>query len=221
MDVPEPCHPHSNTLLQQQAESLLPYYSLNELAQHNDSTDAWICLFGLIYDITPLVPTGLFQQFVNHAGHDLSLFFDEQTHEPRTRIDPQTHQSVPLIDHLSAIQAHNSAPFWQTTDYLIGRLIEHPRLIRLLHSFDPLHPHLLEVDDDETVGQIAKKFLAHNAHVFSYTWRYDGRTLDFHKTLRENGIDNDEVQHEKYIWRSNTDFHPTIVLHYTDDLTIA
>ncbi len=213
-----------NNTLQHQAESLLPFYTLTELAQHNDSTDAWICIFSDIYDITSLIQkiqgTSAYQQLIDHAGQDISSWFDEQTHEPRQRIDPQTSESVLLIPNLSIIE-RLGPPFWKTKDFLIGRLTEHSRYIRLLHHFSPQHPYVLEVAEEETIGQIAKKFLKHNSHIFSYLWRYNGQILDFNKTLTENGIPNDELFHDKYGWRSDNENCPTIFLYFSDDLTIA
>jgi hypothetical protein len=202
----------------------LPFYTLTELAQHNDSTDAWICIFGHIYDITSLIKevqgTSAYQQLIDYAGQDISSWFDEQTHEPRKRIDPQTNEPVLLIKNLSIIERLGT-PFWKTKDFLIGRLTEHSRYIRLIHNFSPKYPYLLEVAEEETIGQIARKFLKYNSHIFSYIWQYNGQILDFNKTLTENGIPNDELFHDRYGWRSDNENCPTILLYFSDDLTIA
>ncbi len=223
-DIPEHCRPNLNNTLQQQAETLLPFYTLNELAQHNTSFDAWICIFGHVYDVTSLIRkiqgTKLYQQWIGYTGHDISSLFDQITHEPRTRIDPQTHETVPVIQNLSVLKALGT-PFWQTKDLLIGRLTEHPRYIRLIHNFSPNHPYILEIAEEETIGQIAKKFLKYNSHIFSYIWRYNGQILDFNKTLTENGLPNEELLHDKYGWRSDNENCPTILLQFSDDLTIA
>jgi hypothetical protein len=136
------------------------------------------------------------------------------------RIDPRTHKPISLIKNLSVIETLGT-PFWQTQDYLIGRLTKHPRYIRLIHNFSPKYPYPLEVAEEETVGQIARKFLKHNLHIFSYIWRYNGHTLDLSKTLTENGIPNEELLHDKYGWKSDNENCPTILLFFSDDLTIA
>ncbi|CAF2741821.1 unnamed protein product [Rotaria sp. Silwood2] len=224
MKIPEHCRPNMNNTLQQQVENLLPFYTFNELAEHNDSTDAWICIFSYIYDITSLIKktkgTRVHQLLIDYAGQDISSWFDEQLHEPRKRIDPHTHESVLLIKDLSIIETFGT-PFWQTKDLLIGRLIEHSRYIRLIHNFFPKHSYLLEIAEEETIGQIAKKFLKYNSHIFSYIWLYNGKKLDFNKTLTENGIPNEEFFHDTYGWRSDNENCPTILLLYSDDLTIA
>ena len=224
LSIPEHCRPTVNNTLQHQAESLLPFYTINELTQHNHSTDAWICIFSHIYDITSLIKqiqgTPAYQQMIDYAGQDISSWFDEQTHQPRRRIDPHTYQSVLLVPNLSIIETFGT-PFWQTNDHLIGRLTEHSRYIRLVHNFSPKHPYLLEVAEEETIGQIARKFLQYNSHIFSYLWQYNGRILDYNKTLTENGIPNDEAFHDRYGWRSDNENCPTIILYFSDDLTIA
>lgn len=215
MAIPEHCRPDTNNTLREQIEILLPFYALTDLVQHNDSTDAWICIFSSIYDITSLIKktkgTEVYQLLIDYAGQDISFWFDERTYEPRKRIDLYTHESVLVIKSLSILEKFER-PFWQTQDLLIGRLIEHPRYIRLIHHFLPKQSYKLEVDENETVGQIAKKFLKYNSHIFSYIWQYDGKRLDFHKTLTENGIPNEELSDEYY---------PTILLYFSDDLTIA
>jgi len=224
LEIPERCRPNVNNTLQNQAESLLPFYTFNELEQHNDSTDAWICIFSYIYDITSVIKklqgTSAYQQLIDYAGHDISSWFDEQTHEPRRRIDPQTNKSILLIKNLSIIETLGT-PFWKTNDLLIGQLTKNCRFIRLIHNFSPKHPYLLEVAEEETIGQIARKFLKYNSHIFSYLWRYNGQILDFNKTLTENGIPNEEFIHDKYGWRSDNENCPTIILYFSNDLTIA
>ncbi|CAF4357554.1 unnamed protein product, partial [Adineta steineri] len=191
---------------------------------HNDSNDSWICIFGHIYDITSLIRkaqgTKLYQQLISYGGQDISFLFDERTHEPRKRIHPQTFESVSVIENLPELESLG-IPFWQTKDLFIGRLTEYPRYIRLIHNFSPDHPFILEIAEEETIGQIAIKFLKYNSHIFSYIWRYNQQILDFNKTLTENGIPNEELFHDKYGWRSDNENCSTIILCFSDDLTIA
>ncbi|UJR31663.1 hypothetical protein I4U23_019144 [Adineta vaga] len=214
--IPERCRPNMNNILQQQTEILVPFYTLNDLAQHNHSTDAWICIFDRIYDVTSLIQkvqgTKLYQQLISYAGQDISLWFDEITHEPRRRIHHQTYESVSIIENLSLLQAE---------EFFIARLSTSPRYIRLIHSFTLHHPYIMEVAEEETIGQIAIKFLKYNTHIFSYIWRYNGQILDYNKTLTENGIPNEESFHDRYGWRSDNENCPTIILCFSDDLTIA
>ncbi|CAF0733629.1 unnamed protein product [Adineta steineri] len=224
LDIPKYCRPNVNNTLQEQAESLLPFYTFNELTRHNDSNDAWICIFGHIYNITSLIRkaqgTKLYQQLISYVGQDISFLFDERTHEPRRRIHPQTFESVSVIENLSILESFG-IPFWQTKDLFIGRLTEYPRYIRLIHNFSPNHPFILEIAEEETIGQIAIKFLKYNSHIFSYIWRYNQQILDFNKTLTENGIPNEELFHDKHGWRSDNENCLTIILCFSDDLTIA
>ncbi|CAF3771014.1 unnamed protein product [Rotaria sp. Silwood1] len=217
IEIPEYCRPNINNILQQQIETLLPFYTFNELAEHNDSTDAWICIFRSIYDITSLIEktkgTRVYQLLIDYAGQDISSWFDEELYEPRKRIDPYTHESVLLIKDLSLIETL-AIPLWQTKDLLIGRLIEHSRFIRLIYNFSSKYSYLLEIAEEETIGQIAKKFLKYNSHIFSYIWLYNGKKLDFNKTLTENSIPNEEFFYDTYEWRSNNENCPTILLFF-------
>ncbi|CAF1456854.1 unnamed protein product [Adineta ricciae] len=222
--IPQHCRPDESNMLQQRAETLVPFYTLNDLAQHNDQTDAWICILDHIYDVTSLVEkvqgTKLYQQLISYAGQDISVWFDEITHEPRKRIDPHTYEPVSVIDNVALLQTF-ATPFWQTKEYFIGQLSTYPRYIRLIHNFMSDHSYILEVAEEDTIGQIARKFLKYNSHIFSYIWRYNGQILDYNKTLTENGISNEESFHDRYGWRSDNENCPTIILCFSDDLTVA
>ena len=68
------------------------------------------------------------------------------------------------------------------------------------------------------MDEILSRYLMHNAHAASYTWKYDGRNLDMSKTLEQNGIiDEDEefyslgMNHDEYL--------QAIHLYFNDDLT--
>ncbi|CAF1204131.1 unnamed protein product [Adineta ricciae] len=222
--IPQHCRPDESNMLQQQAETLVPFYTLNDLAQHNHQTDAWICILDHIYDVTSLVEkvqgTKLYQQLISYSGQDISVWFDEITREPRKRIDPYTYEPVSVINNVALLQTF-ATPFWQTKEYFIGQLSTYPRYIRLIHNFMSDHSYILEVAEEDTIGQIARKFLKYNSHVFSYIWRYNGQILDYNKTLTENGIPNEESFHDRYGWRSDNENCPTIILCFSDDLTVA
>ena len=68
--------------------------------------------------------------------------------------------------------------------------------------------------------EILERYVKHNAHAASYTWKYDMRNLDMDQTLEENSIpDEDE---EFYTLGMNDDTYlPAIHLFFNDDLTDA
>lgn len=225
IEIPDQCRlPSSESSDQDDGEGRLPFSSLEELWEHNHRDDAWISLFGQIYDITELIErakgTPIFDQYLQYAGEDLSHLFDEETKEPRWFIDPHTHQPMSVMKNLSLIESMDLS-FWNRSARSIGHLIVQPRWIRLRYVSFPERIHLLQVDEEETVRDIARKLLRFNRHIYSYRWRYDGRTFDFNKTLTENGLVNDETFHDQHGWRSDQEHCPTILLDYIDDLTIA
>ncbi len=68
--------------------------------------------------------------------------------------------------------------------------------------------------------EILKRYLTYNAHASSYTWKYESQVLDMHKTLTENGIDDDDQ--EFYTLRMREDqYLQSVILYYNDDLTEA
>ena len=68
--------------------------------------------------------------------------------------------------------------------------------------------------------EILQRYLVHNAHAASYTWKYAGRELDMKKTLADNGIaDEDELFYELAI--DDREYTQAIHLYFNDDLTEA
>src|SRR6218665_545531 len=79
---------------------------------------------------------------------------------------------------------------------------------------------ILQVCSEETINEILKRYLVHNSHAASYTWKYDCSNLDMDKTLEENGIKDDDD--DFYRLRMNDDeFLQCVHLYFNDDLTEA
>jgi hypothetical protein len=77
---------------------------------------------------------------------------------------------------------------------------------------------------EETVGEIQKRYLEYNKHSESYTWKAlvagEFQTMDMTKTLEENAVP-DETENF-YELGLDDDFHvPTLHLYFDDDLTYA
>ena len=73
---------------------------------------------------------------------------------------------------------------------------------------------------EEIMTEILKRYLVHNAHAASYTWKYDCLVLDMNKTLDENGIpDEDETFYE--LGMDEREHLQAIHVYYNDDLTEA
>lgn len=66
--------------------------------------------------------------------------------------------------------------------------------------------------------EILRRYLPHNAHAASYTWKYEGVNLDMDKTLEQNKIPDEDV--EFYQLNLDSDLYtPGILLYFNDDLT--
>ena len=82
--------------------------------------------------------------------------------------------------------------FNKNENHLIGYFIIHVRWIRLKHRSPYSSTFLFQVDENQTLRQIAQKLLKYNSHCFSYVCRYGNRILDFDKTAPDNGFSNDK-----------------------------
>jgi len=110
-------------------------------------------------------------------------------------------------------------PWWNNTEtYCIGRLTKKSRPINIMNTLTK-EEHVLDVASEETMNEILDRFLIHNFHAASYTWKRLGKVLDMNLSLAENGIEDDSkeclmlgIDPEEYI--------PTIHLYFDDDLTI-
>eukprot|EP00800_Vazella_pourtalesii_P009731 TRINITY_DN244_c0_g1_i3.p1 TRINITY_DN244_c0_g1~~TRINITY_DN244_c0_g1_i3.p1 ORF type:complete len:147 (+),score=8.22 TRINITY_DN244_c0_g1_i3:90-530(+) len=71
---------------------------------------------------------------------------------------------------------------------------------------------------EETISEIAVRYLKFNKHGFSYTWKFKGKYLDMYKTLEENGIVDEDEQHCD-LRLDESHYLPQIQIYYNDDLT--
>lgn len=62
------------------------------------------------------------------------------------------------------------------------------------------------------------RYMPHNSHLNSYTWRYLGRGLCSNKTLAQNGIPDEREKFNDVALPENTHI-PAILIYYNDDLT--
>jgi len=211
----------------------MPYFTPNEVSLHNTIDDIWVSYLGKVYDLTPLIEKHkgdiALKPIIASAGQDISHWFNPKTGDLKKRVDPSTgvltHQCphgiilhVPPPCPSSGYQGVER-PWWKETRYQIGRLTKKIRLIRLVNTLT-LQTTTIEVCTEETMKEILKRYLLHNAHASSYTWKYDGKCLDMNATLDMNGvIDEDELLDE--VSMDPSEWTQAIHLYYNDDLTEA
>lgn len=214
------------------------YYTAAEVASHNRADDLWVSFFQRVYNLTELVadnPGHLVQPIIDAAGTDITHWFDPVTKEVRTYIDPETEFEVPFtpMGHFlhcppampTADWSSNiGKPWWKDRSASIGALTSKTRKIKLYNVLTKQETKL-EVCCEETLEEIQRRYLQHNGHSSSYTWKRTdqnsvARILSMRDTLDANGIPDESLAFDA-LNIDEDDFIPIIHLYFSDDLTVA
>jgi len=214
------------------------YFTPAEVLSHNRADDLWVSYFGRVYDLTTLVaenPGHLVHPIIDAAGTDISHWFDPVTKNVKTFVDPETEFETPFTpmgDFLHCPPTKPTAdwssnfgkPWWQDGSFKIGTLTSRTRKITLFNMLSK-QSTTLEVCCEETLDEIQRRYLAHNGHSSSYTWKRTdhnsvARLLDMRATLDANGIPDESVQFDTLDMDADS-FIPVIHLYFSDDLTVA
>ena len=95
------------------------YYTLFEVSVHNDETDLWVSLLGKVYNLTKLIEINKNKKFIEpllvFAGKDLSHWFNEDTEQVNSCIDPRTGQCRTWCPH-GVFYDENSQPWWDSDE---------------------------------------------------------------------------------------------------------
>lgn len=203
------------------------YYTAADIVQHNSPHDCWVSFFGKVYDLTPLLAEyegPLAQPIIAAAGTDISFWFDEITGQPKTHVDPVTSTKEVYCPwgryiHVPEQGTSFTSPWWENSRYWIGYRSAATRKVCIVNLLTR-QKNTLEAPVEETVAEIQRRYLVHNAHAGSYTWKRLGKPLNMEKTLAENGMEDET---EEFLRLSiDPDNHiPVIHLHFNDDLTEA
>ncbi|KAL8448887.1 hypothetical protein Emed_003457 [Eimeria media] len=191
-----------------------------ELRCHCSSTDCWVAVYGVVYDLSPLLSLNkneLALPLIQHAGKDISSWFCKEALQPlaiaRVRSDTTEvyiHPNAPFL-HVPGSGCRDT-PWWRDRRYVVGELAESPLKIRLFNTLTKQETeisvpaaHPLKVASEQQLKKM-------NSHANAYTWSCLGRALDLDKSLQQNGIEAPKASEETAIPE------PTILLHFTDDL---
>ncbi|EAY19060.1 Cytochrome b5-like Heme/Steroid binding domain containing protein [Trichomonas vaginalis G3] len=205
----------------------------SEVALHNTSTDCWVSFLGKVWDLTKLIADNKndlgIQPIIKSAGTDISHWFNPDTKDIKTRIDPVTELEVPHVPFDCLLHLPNptpntteipvAKPWWKDESQIIGQLSKNPRYIRIVNTLTSKED-LIEVAGEETLNDILERFKAINSHADSYTWKFQGNVLKMEKTLEQNGIHDESAKFA----RLGLDFDmyiPAILIYFNDDLTAA
>ncbi|KAL8426131.1 hypothetical protein ACSSS7_008253 [Eimeria intestinalis] len=191
-----------------------------ELQCHCSSIDCWVAVYGVIYDLSPLLSLNkneLALPLIQNAGKDISSWFCRDTLQPlaisRVRNDTAElyiHPNSPFL-HVPG-SGWADTPWWRDRRYVVGELVESPLKVTLFNTLTkqeieikvaPTHP--LKVASQQQL----RKF---NSHAHAYTWSCLGRAIDLEKSLKQNGIEAPKASGEETIPQ------PIILLHFNDDL---
>uniref|UniRef100_A0A0G4IAG7 Cytochrome b5 domain-containing protein 1 n=1 Tax=Chromera velia CCMP2878 TaxID=1169474 RepID=A0A0G4IAG7_9ALVE len=213
------------------------YFTADEVSLHNKGSDCWVSYFGKVYDLTPLIQHHegpLAQPIIDAAGSDISHWFSEDTGAPKRCIDPVSNLDAvwcpfgryihvppiyPDASWKTNLGTASVSQWWEDDKYFIGELTANSRQIGVQNMLTK-QLDFINVADEESMNEILTRYLPHNFHASSYTWKRLGKPLDMEKTLAENGVPDDRKELERL--QIDPDEHtPVIQLYFNDDLTVA
>ena len=224
------------------AASQLPIYCPSDVARHASQDDAWVSLAGRVYDVTPLLqPGGVAiasdaEPLIAAMGTDVSHWFAPGGEHVKTFVDPVTNLVSPYLPggrfpHIPPVAQPTTGwappdapPWWLDPARVVGRLSPAPRQVRVVNTLTS-HEHDLDVGAEQTVAEIAAKYLEFNAHSRGYVWkvlRAGGaiEPLDMERTLAENGVEDDLEEREQLGLHGEV-FLTHLLLYFADGLTVA
>ncbi|XP_024062612.1 cytochrome b5 domain-containing protein 1 [Terrapene carolina triunguis] len=208
------------------------YFTPREVSAHAQPGDLWVSYLGRVYDLSPLVRQHkgdvLLRPILEAAGKDISHWFNPKTRDIQTHVDPLTgcvkyYTPQGRFIHISPQLPRSDwandfgLPWWKDSKYEVGILASKTRRVRIVNTLTS-QEHVLEVCAEESMWEILRRYLPHNAHAASYTWKYEGVNLDMDKTLEQNKIPDEDAE----FYRLNLDadlYTPGILLYFNDDLT--
>ncbi|GBP17205.1 Cytochrome b5 domain-containing protein 1 [Eumeta japonica] len=159
-----------------------------------------------------------------YAGKDISHWFDGDDWVTYihpivgTRTEYQRHgpgSGRPVVP--STRWKPYKKPWWLDPTLVIGKLTAKTRPIRIVNTLTG-STVTIEVCSEETIYQIMLRYLPHNAHAGSYTWRYRGRRLCYGGSLQHNGVPDERERYAAVALPDNLHV-PALFLYYNDDLT--
>lgn len=208
------------------------YYIPEEVDDHNKAFDCWVSFFYEVFDISELIQSNignsylgnpLAQPLIKAAGSDISHWFDRETGDPRTFIDPKTNLEAvycpwgAYLDIPSPMPGGSisSLPWWKRKkDFCIGKLTKKARKIRIINMLTR-DEDCITVASEETLQEIQERMEKINSNSGNYTWKRINRPLDMELTLDENGILDESEEFLKY--NIDDEFYiPAIHIYFND-----
>jgi len=214
------------------------YYTPRDVAQHFTAGDIWVTINSRVLDISHLIQENIKSELctplIEHAGKDISHFFNKLTNEPLTKVDCSTgmrayycpkgrYLHIPPLE-ASAIEEptpSNGIPWWKDDNYLIGHLSMKVRKVRVINMLTH-QEDIIECPSEESIEEIQNRYLVVNDHAESYTWKsVTNKPLDMEGTLDENDIYDETDRFESLGIPEDEWYIPPILIYFNDDLTEA
>lgn len=191
-----------------------------ELRCHCTSSDCWVVVYGLVYDLSPLLALNkneLALPILENAGKDISHWFCPETLQPqavaRVRNDTSevyVHPNKPFL-HVPG-SGCTDTPWWRDRRYIIGELANSTIRVKMLNTLTKQETEIPIPENQPLKVALDQQLKEINSHAEAYTWSCLGKALDLNKTLAQNGIEILRAPGEE------GPPNPTILLHFEDDL---
>jgi len=212
------------------------FYTPEEVAVHNNADDCWVTIYDQVFDLTELISQHrglLADPIVKCAGTSISHWFRQDTGDVKTYVDPERNITVPYTPqgrfiHVPPLEPSDNylivdTPWWLDPKYVIGKLTQKKRLIRIANMLTRTE-ETIHACQEETIKDIRERYLEYNKHASSYTWKAllknEFVTLDMELTLEQNGVE-DESDKFAELGVDEDHFVPTLHIYFNDDLTYA
>lgn len=141
-------------------------------------------IFNTVYDLSSFLSENrgqLAQPIIQHAGEDLSHWFNPETKDVKTHIDPKRNITLPYLpygpflhapspDPSSNLEVNPPVVWWKNKQFCIGKLSKKTRKVEIVNVLTE-QTKILQVCSEETINEIQNRYMEWNAHATSYTWK--------------------------------------------------
>jgi hypothetical protein len=113
----------------------MKYFTPEEVAMHNCADDCWVSIYDKVLNLTPLIKSNrgtLAIPVIKAAGTSISHWFDEETRDIKTFIDPEKNIRMPYTPagrfiHVPPPDPRDDSPsidvpWWQDESYVAGHV---------------------------------------------------------------------------------------------------
>ena len=77
---------------------MVKFFHSSEIALHSSADDCWVCIHGNVLDLTEFLSNNrgpLARPIIEAARKDISFWFDKETGDVKTYVDPDRNLTLP------------------------------------------------------------------------------------------------------------------------------